>query len=117
MLKNIRLRPVEATYHGADGATVTRTEASPDILANAPPVALPADVTWQAAKRQQLYNSAQNILVHDLAWLPLYIPHRIAYVRPGVSNVAVTGYGIIPEAGSWSMVRVRSSLPGSPRFR
>jgi ABC-type oligopeptide transport system substrate-binding subunit len=75
------------------------------------------DVTWRAAKRQQIYNSAQNILTRDLAWLPLYIPHRIAYVRPGVTNVVVTGYGIIPQAGSWSMVRVRSSLPGSARSR
>jgi ABC-type oligopeptide transport system substrate-binding subunit len=76
-----------------------------------------ADVTWHAGKRLQLYNSAQSVLVHDLAWLPLYIPHRIAYVRPGVTNVTVTGYGIIPQAGSWSMVKVRSSLPGSRGFR
>ena len=42
-------RGVQATYRGADGATVTRTEARPELdrTLSEPPLALPADVTWQ----------------------------------------------------------------------
>jgi hypothetical protein len=42
-------RGVQATYRGADGTTVMRIEARPafDRTLGDPPVALPADVTWQ----------------------------------------------------------------------
>lgn len=75
-----------------------------------------ADVTWRNSRRMQLYNAAQNVLLSDTAWIPLYIPHRIAYVRPGVSNVLVTGYGIMPATGSWAKVLVHPAVP-VPRTR
>jgi ABC-type oligopeptide transport system substrate-binding subunit len=79
-------------------------------------LAATADVTWRWDRRLQLYDRAQDVLSHDTAWIPLYIPHRIAYVRPGVTNVDVTGYGIMPSSGSWAGVLVRSTnLP--PRNR
>ena len=75
-----------------------------------------ADVTWRPDKRLQLYDQAQNVLLHDIAWIPLYIPHRIAYVRPSVTNVNVTGYGIMPASGSWAGVQVRVAIQ-PPRSR
>src|SRR5207244_3917654 len=39
-------RSILASYRGADGTAVERTEARPDTASNNPPVALPADVTW-----------------------------------------------------------------------
>ncbi len=40
-------RGIHATYRGADGTTLERTEARPDTAENSPPVGLPADVTWR----------------------------------------------------------------------
>jgi oligopeptide transport system substrate-binding protein len=68
-----------------------------------------ADVTWRPKRRMQLYFQAQKILAENDAWLPLYIPHRVAYIRPGVLNVSVTGYGIIPQSGTWSRVQVHGA--------
>lgn len=65
-----------------------------------------ADATWRPRLRMSLYNQAQQILVDDAAWIPLYIPHRLVYVRPTVQNLSVTGYGLIPRSGNWAEVRV-----------
>jgi peptide/nickel transport system substrate-binding protein/oligopeptide transport system substrate-binding protein len=68
-----------------------------------------ADVTWNYTARMRLYNQAQQTLVDDAAWIPLYIPHRVVYMRSTVQNLSVTGYGIIPRSGSWAQVQVKSS--------
>jgi oligopeptide transport system substrate-binding protein len=68
-----------------------------------------ADVTWRVKRRMNLYDQAQELLVQDEAWIPLYIPHRVVYVRPGVTNINVTGFGIIPQAGTWSRVQVHTN--------
>jgi oligopeptide transport system substrate-binding protein len=68
-----------------------------------------ADVTWRVKRRMNLYDQAQELLVQDEAWIPLYIPHRVVYVRPGVTNINVTGFGIIPQAGAWSRVQVHTN--------
>jgi len=39
-------RGIQASYRGADGTTLERTEIRPDTAANPPPVALPADAMW-----------------------------------------------------------------------
>ncbi len=65
-----------------------------------------ADVTWNPARRMALYDQAQQILVNDAAWIPMYIPYRLVYIRSTVKNVYLTGYGIIPKSGSWATVRV-----------
>jgi len=67
-------------------------------------VARSADVTWNFGARMRLYAQAQQILINDAAWIPLYIPNRRAYIRPGVSNLVLTGYGIIPRNGDWASV-------------
>lgn len=66
-----------------------------------------ADVTWSWRSRASLYDTAQQILVQDAAWIPLYIPHRLVYIRPTVTNLFLTGYGLIPRKGSWAQVAVR----------
>lgn len=75
-----------------------------------------ADVTWNAKNRAALFDRAQQLLVNDVAWLPLYIPHRFEYVRPSVSNLYVTGYGIIPSRGDWASVRLAASGPHRSAF-
>lgn len=70
-----------------------------------------ADVTWSFADRMRLYNEAQQILVDDAAWIPLFIPHRMAFIRPGVTNLVLTGYGLIPRSGSWSDIRMQLNSP------
>lgn len=72
-----------------------------------------ADVTWRRGDRMRLYNQAQEVLIDDAAWIPLYIPHQLVYVRPTVENLLVTGYGVIPRNGNWTAVTVKS--PGSRR--
>lgn len=67
-----------------------------------------ADVTWDAHRQLRLYDAAQNSLVQDAAWLPLYIPHRLTYIRPTVNNLFLTGYGVMPRTGSWAQVVVKS---------
>jgi peptide/nickel transport system substrate-binding protein/oligopeptide transport system substrate-binding protein len=68
-----------------------------------------ADVTWDPSRRLRLYNRAQQQLVDDDAWIPLYIPHRVVYVRPDIGNLVLTGYGLIPKSGSWASVQLASS--------
>jgi oligopeptide transport system substrate-binding protein len=72
-----------------------------------------ADVTWDYRRQQQLYNAAQESLVQDAAWLPLYIPHRLTYIRPNVDNLSLTGYGVMPRTGSWAQVAVRTASSNS----
>jgi ABC-type oligopeptide transport system substrate-binding subunit len=67
-----------------------------------------ADVTWRVQRRMALYDQAQKLLAQDSAWIPLYIPHRVVYVRPGITHINVTGFGIIPEAGTWSRVQLHT---------
>jgi ABC-type oligopeptide transport system substrate-binding subunit len=74
-----------------------------------------ADVTWDNRQRMRLYNAAQQVLVSDAAWIPLYIPHRLGYIRPEVSNLVLTGYGIIPRAGTWAGVEIRTPPPRPQR--
>lgn len=73
-----------------------------------------ADATWSYQRRLGLYDEAQQILVNNAAWIPLYIPHRLVYVRPTVKNLVVTGYGIIPRSGRWADVDV-TALPAKGR--
>jgi ABC-type oligopeptide transport system substrate-binding subunit len=70
-----------------------------------------ADVTWNYNQRMQLYNQAQQILVNDATWIPLFLPHRLAYIRPGVDNLVLTGYGIMPRSGSWADIQVHIFTP------
>lgn len=65
-----------------------------------------ADVTWDPVQRSRLFNEAQQTLVSDAAWIPLYIPHRVVYIRPGVTNLILTGYGLIPRSGNWAQVGI-----------
>lgn len=65
-----------------------------------------ADVTWDGSKRLKLYDRAQQLLINDAAWIPMYIPHRLVYIRPTVANLVLTGYGIIPRSGTWAQVSV-----------
>jgi oligopeptide transport system substrate-binding protein len=76
-------------------------------------VAKTADVTWSAQQRERLDDEAQQILADDSASIPLYIPHRVVYIRPTVRNLYVTGYGIIPRLGSWAQVHFQSVPAGS----
>ena len=69
-----------------------------------------ADATWIYARRVRLYTDAQHVLMDDAAWVPLFIPHRIAYIRPTVTNLVLTGYGLIPRNGSWADVGIRSPV-------
>jgi ABC-type oligopeptide transport system substrate-binding subunit len=73
-----------------------------------------ADVTWNYRARMSLYNQAQQLLVNDAAWIPLYTPHRLVYIRSTVKNLTVTGYGIIPKSGSWAQVQVKKA-PAPPQ--
>ncbi len=68
-----------------------------------------ADVTWRSGKRASLYDQAQQVLVNEAASIPLYIPHRLVYIRPDVENVSLTGYGLIPKGGAWEAVRVAAA--------
>jgi len=74
-----------------------------------------ADVTWNPRRQQQLYNAAQESLVQDAAWLPLYIPHRLTYIRPTVNNLDLTGYGVMPRTGSWAQVEVKTGSTKAQR--
>lgn len=65
-----------------------------------------ADVTWNVKQRSRLYAAAQQILVADTASIPLYVPHRLVFIRPSVVNLNSTGYGLIPRTGSWATVHV-----------
>jgi ABC-type oligopeptide transport system substrate-binding subunit len=73
-----------------------------------------ADVTWPKSARAKLYDRAQQMLVNDVAWIPLYIPHRLVYIRPTVTNLVLTGYGLIPRQGSWAQVVVRAAATQRP---
>lgn len=74
-----------------------------------------ADVTWNDARRASLYDQAQQVLVNEAAWIPLYIPHRFVYIRPRVQNLTLTGYGLIPADGAWARVRMAASGPKTHR--
>lgn len=76
-----------------------------------------ADVTWDPAKRTQLYNRAEQILTDDAAWIPLYIPHRALFIRPSVRQLVLTGYGLIPRSGNWADVQVIPSTASKRRAR
>lgn len=76
-----------------------------------------ADVTWDPKRQRRLYDAAQESLVQEAAWLPLYIPHRLTYIRPTVTNLSLTGYGVMPRTGSWALVTMKSSASQTRRTR
>jgi oligopeptide transport system substrate-binding protein len=66
-----------------------------------------ADATWNPARRMRLYSAAESVLASDAAWIPLYVPNRMVFIRPNVTNLKLTGYGLIPQAADWSHVSFR----------
>jgi ABC-type transport system substrate-binding protein len=66
-----------------------------------------ADATWNPGRRLSLYREAEQLLVDEAAWIPLYIPHQLVYMRPQVVNLAATGFGLLPRDGDWARVAVR----------
>jgi oligopeptide transport system substrate-binding protein len=83
--------------------TVHFTDARFDALMDA------ADETWAPSVRTQLDDRAQQRLVSENAWLPLYIPERAALVRETVHGVELTGYGLLPSGGDWANVYLTRS--------
>lgn len=71
-----------------------------------------ADVTWTPSERMHLYDQAQQVLINDVAWMPLYIPYRLEYIRSSVRHLNLTGYGLIPTAGDWASIRMNEQSPG-----
>jgi len=63
----------------------------------------------------KLYDRAQQLLINDAAWIPMYIPHRLVYIRPTVANLVLTGYGIIPRSGTWAQVSVATTASNAHR--
>lgn len=45
--------------------------------------------------RQGLYMDAQQLLIDDVAVIPLYVPRRYTFARPGFSQVPVTPIGLM----------------------
>ncbi len=45
--------------------------------------------------RQDLYMEAQRILIDDAAVIPLYVPRRYTFARPGFSHIPVTSMGLL----------------------
>lgn len=45
--------------------------------------------------RQDLYMQAQKILIDDVAAIPLYVPRRYTFARPGFSHVPITSMGLL----------------------
>lgn len=73
-----------------------------------------ADVTWNPAQRARLYAEAQQILINDATTIPLYVPRHAVFIRPSVSNLVLTGYGLVPRSGTWADVSIS---PTSARSR
>ena len=66
-----------------------------------------ADVTsGDYIKRMKLYNQAEQIVVTQVGWLPLFNPTLNVLVRPYVQGLVLTGQGIVVP--DWSAVRGRS---------
>ncbi|MGH2447821.1 MAG: peptide ABC transporter substrate-binding protein [Chloroflexota bacterium] len=72
-----------------------------------------ADATWRWKRRNRLDDRAQQLLINQAAWIPLYIPHQLVYIRPSVADLAATGYGLIPRDGAWTRVSIKSTM-GQP---
>ncbi len=47
------------------------------------------------AARHDLYMEAQQMLIDDVAVIPLYVPRRYTIARPGFSHVPVTAIGLL----------------------
>lgn len=45
--------------------------------------------------RQDLYMEAQRILIDDAVVIPLYVPRRYTFARPGFSHIPVTSMGLL----------------------
>jgi ABC-type oligopeptide transport system substrate-binding subunit len=46
-------------------------------------------------RRQALYMEAQEMLIDDVAVIPLYVPLRYTLARPGFSHIPVTALGLL----------------------
>lgn len=46
-------------------------------------------------RRQDLYMEAQQMLIDDVAVIPLYVPRRFTFARPGFQHIPVTSLGLL----------------------
>ncbi|GCE13077.1 peptide ABC transporter substrate-binding protein [Tengunoibacter tsumagoiensis] len=53
-----------------------------------------ADVEQNATKRAQLYNTAEQKLINDVAWIPLYQSASVVLVNPKLKGYTVDALGI-----------------------
>ncbi|GAB4213597.1 MAG: ABC transporter substrate-binding protein [Roseiflexaceae bacterium] len=60
-------------------------------------------------RRLLLYNQAEQIVISDAAWIPLYHPTFNIIIRPRVEGLKLTPYGLI--APDWTKVKLKASAP------
>ncbi len=64
-----------------------------------------ADQQPDHAKRIQLYQYAEQALVNDVAWVPLYQEQDNYLLKPGVNGYTINAMGAIP-ADAWSNIYI-----------
>jgi oligopeptide transport system substrate-binding protein len=64
-----------------------------------------ADVDQNSARRLSEYNQAEQLLVTDVAWIPLFQVKTFYVAQPYVTNYQVTGLGS-PSSNTWQRVYI-----------
>ncbi|HEU4323673.1 MAG TPA: peptide ABC transporter substrate-binding protein [Roseiflexaceae bacterium] len=60
-------------------------------------------------RRLLLYNQAEQIVINEAAWIPLYHPSFNILIRPRVEGLRLTPYGlIVPD---WTQVKLKANTP------
>lgn len=57
-----------------------------------------ADSLMDEAKRIQLYQQADDLVLQDAVWVPMYFAKEFTLVRPGVSGIRSNVFGFMPHA-------------------
>lgn len=69
-----------------------------------------ADGNTTRNERFQQYNQAEQQLINDVAWLPVYQPKAAQVYKPCVQGVPAEAYGM-PSAVSWSQIYISKATP------
>jgi oligopeptide transport system substrate-binding protein len=56
-----------------------------------------ADVEQDAAKRKELYAKAEDLVLQDSPWIPLYHPQEVVAIQPWIKGWRRSGFGFLPH--------------------
>jgi peptide/nickel transport system substrate-binding protein/oligopeptide transport system substrate-binding protein len=92
-----------SNYGQNESTTADQQQATQQLLAQ-------ADANLHPEERMKQYGQAEQQLVNDVAWIPLYQPKTIYVAQPCVIGSVTNSFGLVPP-DDWSNIYISTASP------